>query len=102
MIFLSRHFIIPNFFRRLLPYLEYKLPIIAATDKNTDLDKIIEENDFGLWSEAEDIPAITSNIARLSQSRILRTKMGENGYDYLINNYTVSNSYNAIIDHFTQ
>lgn len=101
MIFLDRSFTIPNFPSRLLSYLEYKLPVIAATDANTDLGNILEENQFGLWSEAENLPAINNNIARLSQSRVLRTKMGQNGYDYMIHNYTVSNSYNVIINHFT-
>jgi glycosyltransferase involved in cell wall biosynthesis len=101
MIFLDRAFTIPNFPSRLLPYMEYKLPIIAATDKNTDLGDIIEENNFGLWSEAEDLPAINKNINRLSQSPILRTKMGQNGYNFLINNYTVANSYNTIMNHLT-
>ncbi len=102
MIFLDRAFTIPNFPSRILPYMEYKLPIIAATDKNTDLGDIIEENKFGLWSEAGDLPAINDNIVKLSQSPDLRAKMGQNGYDFLINNYTVANSYNTIINHFTK
>ena len=100
MIFLDRHFTIPNFPSRVLSYMEYKLPIIAATDKSTDLGDIIGKNNFGLWSEADDLPAINNNITRLSQSPILRTKMGQNGYDYLVNNYTVAISYNTIINHF--
>ncbi len=100
MIFLDRAFTIPNFPSRVLSYMEYKLPIIAATDKSTDLGDIIGKNNFGLWSEADDLPAINNNITRLSQSPILRTKMGQNGYDYLVNNYTVAISYNTIINHF--
>jgi glycosyltransferase involved in cell wall biosynthesis len=101
MIFLDRVFTIPNFPSRILAYMEYKLPIIAATDINTDLGEIIEENEFGLWSEAGDLPAISKNILRLSHSSNLRNKMGENGYNFLINNYTVVNSYTTIINHFT-
>lgn len=101
MIFLDRSFTIPNFPSRLLSYMEYKLPVIAATDRNTDLGNILEENQFGLWSEAEDHHAFNNNIARLTQSPALCTEMGQNGYDYLIQNYTVSNSYDIIINHFT-
>lgn len=101
MIFLDRKFTIPNFPSRLLSYLEYKLPIIAATDKNTDLGNIIEENNFGLWSEAGDLPALSKNISILSQSSVLRRKMGQNGYDFLLNNYTVAHSYNTITNHLT-
>jgi glycosyltransferase involved in cell wall biosynthesis len=54
MIFLDRNFTIPNFPSRLLSYLEYKMPVIAATDKNTDIGKVMVENGFGMWSEAGD------------------------------------------------
>ena len=100
MIFLDRRFTIPNFPSRLLSYLEFRLPVIAATDKNTDLGKILQENAFGLWSEAGDIEEINNNIAKLSQNPILCAKMGQNGYYYMLNNYTVTNSYNTINKHF--
>jgi hypothetical protein len=45
MIFLDSRFTIPNFPSRLLSYMENKLPIIAATDINSDIGKVIEEND---------------------------------------------------------
>jgi glycosyltransferase involved in cell wall biosynthesis len=100
LIFLDRRFTIPNFPSRLLSYMEYKLPVIAATDKNTDLSKVLQENNFGLWSEAGDIISISNNIEKLTQNPLLCAKMGENGYEYMFNNYTVLNSYSAIIKHF--
>jgi len=100
MIFLDSRFTIPNFPSRMLSYLEYKMPVIAATDKNTDIGKIMEENVFGLWSEAGDLQIIKQNIAKLSKSSRFREKMGKNGYDYFIKNYTVTNSFNIINRHF--
>ncbi len=47
MIFLDKHFTIPNFPSRLLSYLEMKMPVIAATDPNTDIGKVIENNNSG-------------------------------------------------------
>jgi len=99
-IFLDGRFTIPNFPSRLLSYLECKIPVIAATDRNTDLGKIIQENDFGLWSETGDLQSINKNIARISQDSALRSKMGLNGYNYLLKNYTVTNSYMIISKHF--
>ena len=100
MIFLDKRFSIPNFPSRLLSYLQFKLPVIAATDKNTDLGTILKENNFGLWSESGNIENINCNIIRLSQDPVLRLEMGQNGYDYLLKNYNVSNSYQTIIRHF--
>jgi glycosyltransferase involved in cell wall biosynthesis len=102
MIFLDSCFTIPNFPSRMLSYLEYKIPVIAATDKNTDIGKIMEENCFGLWSESGDLDRLDKNINRLSQNSDLRKMMGLNGFEYFIKNHTVSTSYNIIIKHFNR
>lgn len=100
MIFLDSRFTIPNFPSRLLSYLEYKLPVLAATDTNTDLGKIIENNKFGYWSVSGDIQSINLNVNRLIMSSALRVEMGMNGFRYFLQNYSVSNSYNIIMKHF--
>jgi glycosyltransferase involved in cell wall biosynthesis len=102
MIFLNSKFTIPNFPSRLLSFMEYKMPIIAATDKNTDLGKTIVENNFGLWSEAGDLMAIDENITKLMISSEARNDMGQNGYRFFKANYTVDNSFQIIMKHFTQ
>ena len=43
LIFLNARFTIPNFPSRLLSYTEIGKPVLAATDENTDIGKIIEE-----------------------------------------------------------
>ena len=100
LIFLDKRFSIPNFPSRLLNYLEFKMPVIAATDTNTDIGRIIVENGFGLWSEAGDLLGICKNIDTLSSNKELCTQMGQKGYEYLVNNYSVSNSYKIILNHF--
>ena len=47
LIFLDHRFTIPNYPSRLLSYLEYKMPVICATDVNTDIGRITEENGYG-------------------------------------------------------
>lgn len=42
LIFLDYRFTIPNFPSRLLSYLEYKMPVICATDSNCDMGSIAE------------------------------------------------------------
>ena len=100
MIFLDSRFTIPNFPSRLLSYLEYRLPVLAATDRNTDLGKIIMENNFGLWSESGDLSAIDQNMCELLKDPALLERMGQNGFNYFVDNYTVDHSYEIIMRHF--
>lgn len=47
LIFLHPVFTIPNFPSRLLSYLENRMPVIAATDRSTDIGNIIETRNCG-------------------------------------------------------
>ncbi|MEG0700950.1 MAG: glycosyltransferase family 4 protein [Muribaculaceae bacterium] len=97
LIFLDHRFSIPNYPSRLLSYLENKMPILAATDKNTDIGKIAEENDFGFWAESNNIVEFNELIHKFIHSDY--KQMGENGYKFLLDNYLVDNSYNIIVKH---
>ncbi len=100
MIFLDRRFEVPNFPSRLLYYMEYKMPVLAATDINTDIREIMIENNFGFWSEAGDLDSIDQNVNKLLENSDLRKTMGQNGFTFLMENYTVNHSYNIIARHF--
>ena len=97
LIFLDHRFTIPNYPSRLLSYLENKMPIICATDVNTDIGKIAEENGYGYWCESNSVEAFTSVLDKMLVSD--RKNMGERGFDFLMNNYLVENTYNAIMSH---
>lgn len=99
MIFLDKRFTIPNFPSRLLSYIEYKIPVIAATDKNTDLGQVIEENKFGLWAESGDLEKMNQLIDYFCKNISIIQLMGEKGYNYLLKHYTTKKSYEIIIDH---
>jgi len=100
LIFLDRRFTIPNFPSRLLSYLEYKMPVIAATDPNTDLGKIIEDNKFGFWLESGELSLMNQHIDKLVINKTLISEMGLNGYNFLNSNYTVDKSFSIILNHF--
>lgn len=100
LIFLDKRFTIPNFPSRLLSYLEYKTPVIAATDENTDLGSIIENNGFGFWALSGDLDKMNQHIEYLCQNESDIKLMGERGYSYLLANYTVKQSYKIIMSHF--
>lgn len=98
LIFLDHRFTIPNYPSRLLSYLENKMPIICATDVNTDIGKIAEENGYGYWCESVKPEDFTSLVDKMLASD--RKVMGEMGYEFLKNNYLVEHTYNAIMKHF--
>ena len=95
MIFLDHRFTIPNFPSRLLSYMQAKLPVLAATDPNTDVGNVIVEGGFGWWCESNDLQGFI---------RILLTDfdkaMGNISFDYLKKHYSVEESYRTIESSF--
>jgi len=96
LIFLDKNFLIPNFPSRLLSYLEMKLPVIAATDPNTDIGIIIEEADSGFKVMAGNQDEMQVKLELLLNSDLKR--LGENAEKLLFNKYTVEKSYNLIVE----
>ena len=97
LIFLDHRFTIPNFPSRLLPYLKFKIPIIAATDVNSDCGRIAEKNGYGYWCESVKPEDFTNLVDKMLLSD--RKAMGEKGYEFLKKNYLVDHTYNAIMKH---
>lgn len=88
LIFLDPRFTIPNFPSRLLSYLENSMPILLATDPNTDQGTIAESNGFGLWCLNGDLDKFMANMEVLTTPET-RKEMGKRGRQFLLNNYTV-------------
>lgn len=97
LIFLDHRFTIPNYPSRLLSYLEQRMPILAATDCNTDIGRIAEVNGYGYWCESDTVENFTTIINRMIHSDI--KMMGQKGYDFLCKWYLVDNTYQAIVRH---
>lgn len=100
LIFIDYRFLIPNFPSRLLSYLEFKMPVVIATDPNTDMGRIAEANGFGKACMSNDVLAFTDIINYYVSNPDKIDDIGERGYKYLKENYTVENTYNIIINHF--
>lgn len=101
LIFLDKRFTIPNFPSKILSYMECRLPIIAATDKNTDVGKVIEGNKFGFWCESGDLRAYNEILNVFIANSDLYSEYGDNGFNFLITNYHVNNSYQLTMDHLS-
>ncbi len=100
LIFLDRRFTIPNFPQRVLDYFDFLLPVLAATDKNTDFGKMLINNKCGLWLESGDIDAFMKNLEYLVSNPEIRISMGKNGRALLDSEFSIKKSAQLIIDKF--
>ena len=99
LIFLDHRFTIPNFPSRLLSYMQASMPVLAATDGNTDIGQVIEQGEFGFWCKSNDVEHFNKKALKLCNVE-LRKQMGINARSYLENNYTAKHSYEIIMSHF--
>ena len=97
LIFLDHRFTIPNYPSRLLGYIENKMPVLCATDVNTDIGRIAETNGYGFWCESVNPEDFTALVDKMLASD--RKVMGERGYKFLKQNYLVEHTYGAIMKH---
>lgn len=95
LIFLDHRFTIPNFPSRLLAYMQAKLPVLAATDPNTDIGKVIVDGGFGWWCESNDAEKVKLLIQSAAATDNEMAK--NNGWEYLKRNYSTAQSYNVIM-----
>lgn len=96
LIFLDHRFTIPNFPSRLLSCMQAKLPVLACTDPNTDVGKVITEGGFGWWCESNNAEAFYNLVKSIVAEN--NSAMGENGFKYLLEHYHVSQAYKIIKD----
>lgn len=94
MIFLDHRFTIPNFPSRLLGYMQAGLPILACTDPNTDIGKVITRGNFGWWCESNDVAQFEAMVRDILTCNL--PEYGKRAYDYLKAEYTTEVSYQAI------
>ena len=97
LIFLNKKFTIPNYPSRLLSYMEMKMPIIAATDKNSDIGMDIEKNKCGFGILSGDIKAMHNAINRLTDEVDLFNEMKENSWIFLNKDFHVDRSSKLIM-----
>lgn len=91
LIFLDKRFLIPNFPSRLLSYLEMKMPVLVATDPNTDIGDIVEENGCGYKVLSGDQESMQNCLNKLLNEDL--SVLGNNAEKLLLNKYTVDKSY---------
>lgn len=91
LITLNPNFTIPNYPSRILSYMQVGLPIIAATDVNTDYRHLIQDHNFGFWCSSnnfDNLGRVLTDFCKLSKDE--RTIIGDMGHKYFIENFNVS------------
>ena len=96
MIFLDHRFAIPNFPSRLLSYMSAKLPVLAVTDPNTDIGKVIVDGGFGWWCESKDTGEFVVAVEKAVSADTEDMKEAE--FKYLVDHYSSAKAYSIICD----
>lgn len=100
LLFLDYRFKIPNFPSRLLDYMNVGLPVIAATDNNTDVGQVIEMGNFGWWIESKDPEAYHEMLKKIFSLKNVEEVLKEKSIcssNYLERHYRTDVAYNTIL-----
>ena len=79
--------------------MQASLPVLAATDENTDLGEVVKNGKFGLWCKSGDIEEFNEKLNQLCDLNLPK-QMGANARRYLEENYTARHSYEIIMRHY--
>ncbi|MGB4660431.1 MAG: glycosyltransferase family 4 protein [Mobilitalea sp.] len=96
LLFLDHRFTIPNFPSRLLDYMNHELPVLAATDSNTDVGEVITKGNFGWWSESNNIDNYCDILDKIISNPAMIKEKGISGRKYLDENYHTRVAYDRI------
>lgn len=97
LILLDYRFTIPNFPSRLLNYMEFSIPVLAAVDENTDVGDYLKDGNFGYSCVSNDLKQYTEVLNQMISSKEELVKMGYNARQYLEEHYTVEKGVDIIL-----
>src|SRR5690554_4954224 len=98
LISLHKNFTVPNTPMKLKDYLNAKLPVLASIDRTNDLGELLINHEMGRFAYADDSEQLFNVFKDIYNNEEERIKMGENGYKFCIENLSVQNSYQTIIN----
>lgn len=98
MVFLDHHFTIPNYPSRTLSIMLNGKPVLAATDKNTDIGDMIKEADCGWWCESTDTIPMNQFIDEICKSPEAVMEKGKNARMYYETHFTSAIACQQILD----
>lgn len=97
---LNKRFTIPNYPSRTLSYLRAGIPILATTDKITDIKELVENTNSGKWSYSEDYNNFKDNVRWFIENQSNLRHIGDSGRSYFKQYLLVGNSVDKIEEFF--
>lgn len=97
LVFLDNRFTIPNFPSRMLSIMLNQMPILAATDKNTDVGEVIKAADMGWWCESKNPTEFCELVDDICENPDVINEKGKNARTYYEENYTSKIAYQQIL-----
>ena len=80
--------------------MQAKLPVLAVTDPNTDIGKVIAEGGFGWWCESNSVIGFSDQISLICNAGI--DEAGNNGFEFMCRNYGADSAYSVVLEKITQ
>ena len=100
---LDKRFTIPNNPSRMLSYMQNAMPMLACTDKNTDVRQLVEEQaNCGKWCYSDDVDAFKSSIEWFVNNRDRLAELGKNGYNYMVKHFNVEDNVKRLEEFISQ
>ena len=88
----------PSIPSKTISYWSLRMPIMAIVDRVTDYGpNIIDKSQSGLWAYADDDERILYNFEQLYSDKALRSKLGDNGLRFLVDECSEEKAYNTIM-----
>lgn len=93
LVVLSPDFSIPNYPSRILSYMQMAKPILAVTDRVTDIHALVTyEARCGWWCSSDDPVAFIEAVEKICENQEVLGELGANGREYLKKNFNTERS----------
>lgn len=100
LIFLDHRFTVPNFPSRLISYMQAGLPVLACTDRSTDIGRVITEGGFGRWCESKSTAEFNNAVDSMVDTEF-SAQARDREIKILREQYSVEKNYMKIIGHLS-
>jgi len=89
-----------NYPLKMIGYMQLSKPILASVNKNNEIISMIQENNIGFASQANDKAVFNNNLQSILSDIALRKKQGENALKLFNEQFTVEVATRQIIKNF--
>lgn len=91
MVLLDKCFTIPNFPSRILSYMKNAKPILAFTDRVTDIQSlVVSEARCGIWYASDDVTNFYKGVRGMIDNKNHLYEYGQNAREYFVNSFDVN------------